>query len=85
MLLADPAGRPDIAEIHTTLMGIRTPTTTTAVPARGPALAAPSGPSRLKGRGWSASGRAASPAPERGLTRRLVGKLLERRKDSGAP
>ena len=31
MLLADPAGRPDIAEIHTTLMGIRTPTTTTAV------------------------------------------------------
>jgi serine/threonine protein kinase len=86
MLLADPAGRPDIAEIHTTLMGIRTPTTTTAVLARGPAPAAPSGPSRLKGRGLrSASGRAASPAPERGPTRRLVGKLLERRKDSGAP
>jgi serine/threonine protein kinase len=86
MLLADPAARPTIAEIHSTLMGIRTPTTTTAVLAGPPAPAAPSGPSRLKGRGLgTATGRPASPAPDRGPTRRLVGKLLERRKDTGAP
>jgi eukaryotic-like serine/threonine-protein kinase len=86
MLLADPAARPTIAEIHTTLMGIRTPTTTTAVLAGAPVPVAPSGPSRLKGRGLrSATGRAASPAPEPSPTRRLVGKLLERRKDTGAP
>jgi serine/threonine protein kinase len=86
MLLADPAARPTIAEIHSTLIGIRTPTTTTAVLAGPPASAAPSGPSRLKGRGLrAATGRAAAPAPDRGATRRLVGKLLERRKDTGAP
>jgi serine/threonine protein kinase len=85
MLLADPAARPTIAETHTTLMGIRAPTTTTAVLAGPPAPAAPSTPSRLKGRGLrTATRRAASPAPERGPTRRLVGKLLERRKDTGA-
>jgi serine/threonine protein kinase len=86
MLLADPAARPAIAEVHSTLMGIRTPTTTTALLAGPPAPVAPGGPSRLKGRGLpTATGRAASPAPERGPTRRLVGKLLERRKDAGAP
>ena len=86
MLLADPAARPTIAEIHSTLMGIRTPTTTTAVLARPPAPAAPSAPSRLKGRGLrTATSGAASPAPEPRPTRRLVGKLLERRKDTGAP
>ena len=31
MLLADPAARPTIAETHAALMGIRIPTTTTAV------------------------------------------------------
>jgi eukaryotic-like serine/threonine-protein kinase len=85
MLMGDPAARPTIAETHTTLMGIRAPTTTTAVLAGPPAPAAPSTPSRLKGRGLrTATRRAASPAPERGPTRRLVGKLLERRKDTGA-
>jgi eukaryotic-like serine/threonine-protein kinase len=82
MLLADPAARPTIADTHTTLMGIRTPATTTAVLAGPPAPAAPSAPSRLKGRGLrTAAGPASAPVPERGPTRRLVGKLLERRKD----
>jgi serine/threonine protein kinase len=86
MLLADPAARPTIAETHTTLMGIRTPTTTTAVLTGAPAPAAPSPPSRLKGRGLrGATPRPSTPTPERGPTRRLVGKLLERRKDTGAP
>jgi serine/threonine protein kinase len=86
MLLADPPARPSIADIHTTLMAIRPAATTTAVLAGAPALATPLGPSRLKGRGLAtATGRAASPAPERDPTRRLVGKLLERRKDTGAP
>ena len=58
MLLADPAARPTIAETHATLMGIRTPTTTTAVlagppprprrappePPQGPGCARPAGP-----------------------------------------
>jgi eukaryotic-like serine/threonine-protein kinase len=83
MLLADPAARPTIAEIHSTLMGIRVPATTTAVLAGPPA---PGAPSRLKGRGLRTAGsRTTSPAPEGGPTRRLVGKLLERRKDTGAP
>jgi serine/threonine protein kinase len=86
MLLADPAARPTIAETHTTLMGIRTPTTTTAVLAGPSAPAATSAPTRLKGRGLRvAAGRVPSPGPERGATRRLVGKLLERRKDTGTP
>jgi serine/threonine protein kinase len=86
MLLTDPAARPTIAEIHSTLMGIRVPATTTAVLAGPPAPAAPSAPTRLKGRGLrAATSRTASPAPEGGPTRRLVGKLLERRKDTGAP
>jgi len=82
MLLADPAARPTIAETHSTLMGIRVPATTTAVLAGPPAPAAPGAPTRLKGRGLRA---ATSRAPEPGPTRRLVGKLLERRKDVGAP
>jgi serine/threonine protein kinase len=86
MLLADPAARPTIAEVHGTLMGIRAPATTTAVLARPPAPAAPGAPTRLKGRGLRAAAtRTAAPAPDRGPTRRLVGKLLERRKDNGAP
>jgi eukaryotic-like serine/threonine-protein kinase len=85
MLLTDPAARPTIAEAHSTLMGIRVPATTTAVLAGPPAPAAPGAPTRLKGRGLRATSRTASPAPEGGPTRRLVGKLLERRKDTGAP
>jgi serine/threonine protein kinase len=83
MLLADPAARPTITETHTTLMGIRTATTTTAVLA-GPAPE-PLAPTRLRGRGLRAAARrTSSPGSERGPTRRLVGKLLERRKDTGA-
>jgi eukaryotic-like serine/threonine-protein kinase len=86
MLLTEPAARPTIADVHRTLMGIRVPATTTAVLAGPPAPAAPSAPSRLKGRGLrAATSRAASPVPDRGPTRRLVGRLLERRKEDGAP
>jgi eukaryotic-like serine/threonine-protein kinase len=83
MLLADPAARPTIADIHTTLMAIRPPAATTAVLAEPAAASAPVTPSRLKGRGLPAAAGRASPTPERGPTRRLVGKLLERRKDTG--
>jgi eukaryotic-like serine/threonine-protein kinase len=84
MLLADPAARPTIAEVHSTLMGVRIPATTTAVLAGPPAAAAPSTSTRLKGRGLrAATSRTGSPAPEGSPTRRLVGKLLERRKDTG--
>jgi serine/threonine protein kinase len=86
MLLTDPAARPTIAEVHSTLMGIRVPATTTAVLAGPPAPAALSAPSQLKGRGLrTATSRTASPAPEGGPARRLVGRLLERRKDTGDP
>ena len=86
MLLTQPAARPTIAEVHSTLMGIRAPATTTAVLAGPPAPAAPSAPTRLKGRGLrTATSRTAPAAPDRGPTRRLVGKLLERRKEDGAP
>jgi serine/threonine protein kinase len=86
MLLTDPAARPTIAEVHSTLMGIRVPATTTAVLAGPPAPTAPSAPTRLKGRGLrTATSRTASSASEGSPTRRLVGKLLERRKDTGAP
>jgi eukaryotic-like serine/threonine-protein kinase len=85
MLLADPTARPSIADIHTTLMAIRPAAATTAVLAE-PAIASrPSAPTRLKGRGLrTVAGRASSPAPEPGPGRRLVGKLLERRKDTGS-
>ena len=86
MVLADPGARPTIAETHTTLMAIRPAAATTAVLA-GPATApTPSAPTRLKGRGLrTAAGRVSSSGPEPGPGRRLVGKLLERRKDTGAP
>jgi hypothetical protein len=82
MLLADPTARPTVADTHATLMGIRPAATTTAVLA-GPATAStPAAPTRLRGRGLrTAAGR--TPSPEPGPTRRLVGKLLERRKDGG--
>jgi serine/threonine protein kinase len=84
MLLTDPVARPTIAETHSTLMGVRVPATTTAVLAG--ATAPPGAPSRLKGRGLrAATSPAPSPTPEPGPTRRLVGKLLERRKEAGAP
>jgi serine/threonine protein kinase len=85
MLVADPAARPTIADIHTTLMAIRPAAATTAVLAEPVAASAPVTPTRLKGRGLgAAAGRASSPVPEPGPGRRLVGKLLERRKDTGS-
>jgi eukaryotic-like serine/threonine-protein kinase len=85
MLLADPIARPTIADIHTTLMAVRPAAATTAVLA-GPATASTSSaPTRLKGRGLrTAAGRASPPGPEPGPGRRLVGRLLERRKDTGS-
>jgi serine/threonine protein kinase len=85
MLLADPTARPTIADIHTTLMATRPAAATTAVLA-GPATASrPSAPTRLKGRGLrTVTERATSAVPEPGPGRRLVGKLLERRKDTGS-
>jgi eukaryotic-like serine/threonine-protein kinase len=76
MLLADPAARPTIAETHAALMRIRSPAVTAAAVA-GPA---PVTSTRLKGKGVRPAA-PRTPAPEPGPTRRLVGKLLERRKD----
>jgi serine/threonine protein kinase len=83
MLLSDPAARPTVAETHAVLMGTRSPAATPAEavgPGPGPA---PAAPTRLKGRGLRTATRPTSPAPEPGTTRRLIGKLLERGKDSG--
>jgi serine/threonine protein kinase len=80
MLLADPAARPTVAETHATLMGVRAPAATTAV-VTGSRVPAPTAPTRLRGRGLRAARGTSSPAPE---PRRLVGRLLERRKGTGA-
>jgi serine/threonine protein kinase len=86
MLLADPGARPTIADTRATLMGIRTAAATTAVVTGPVPEPEPIAPTRLKGRGLRAAARpTSSPVPERGPTRRLVGRLLERGKDSGAP
>ena len=81
MLLADPAARPTIAETHAILMGIRTATTTTAV-LMGPARE-PLAPTRLRGRGLRTARRTPSPDAEPRPPRRLIGRLLEQRKDPG--
>ena len=83
MLLADPTARPTIADAHATLMGIRPAAATTAVLAGPAAASTPVAPTRLRGRGLRTAGRASPPVPEPGPTRRLVGKLLERRKERG--
>jgi serine/threonine protein kinase len=86
MLLADPTVRPTIAETHTTLMGIRTPTTTTAVLTAPSSTRAPTIASRLKGRGLRTATRGTpSSAAEPRPARRLMGRLLERGKGPGAP
>jgi serine/threonine protein kinase len=60
MLLADPAARPSVAEVHASLLGLRSGPATKAAPLRLPsppvrsvpeAPAAPSGPSALRGKG----------------------------------
>jgi eukaryotic-like serine/threonine-protein kinase len=86
MLLADPAARPAIAEIHATLMGIRTAATTTAVLTAPSPKRAPTAPTRLKGRGLrTAAPGTPSSAAEPRPARRLIGKLLERGKGKDAP
>jgi eukaryotic-like serine/threonine-protein kinase len=86
MVLVDPAARPSIAETHTTLMGIRTAATTTAVVTAPHPRRTPTGPSRLKGRGLrTATPAGSSPTAEPGPGRRLLGKLLERGQGPGAP
>jgi eukaryotic-like serine/threonine-protein kinase len=86
MLLAEPAARPTIAEVHTALMGIRTAATTTAVVTAPHSRRIPTGPSRLKGRGLrTATPATPSPAAEPRLGRRLMGKLLERGRGPGTP
>jgi eukaryotic-like serine/threonine-protein kinase len=86
MLLANPGARPSISEVHTALMGIRTPTTTTAVVTASHPKRTPTGPSRLKGRGLrTATPATPSPAAEPRPGRRLLGKLLERGKGAGTP
>ncbi|HEX3210986.1 MAG TPA: protein kinase, partial [Actinomycetota bacterium] len=84
MLLVDPTERPTIAEVHTTLMGIRTAATTTAVLTGPRPRWAPTGRSRLKGRGLrTATPSTPSPTAEPSPGRRLMGKLLERGKGPG--
>jgi eukaryotic-like serine/threonine-protein kinase len=86
MLLADPGARPTIAQTHATLMGIRTPTTTTAVLTAPRPKRAPTTLSRLKGRGLrTATPATPSPAAEPRSGRRLMGKLLKRGKGPGPP
>ena len=92
MLRADPTQRPTIAQVHTTLMGIRlssetvpaaTPSATASPP--GPAAAgAPPKPSALRGKGLRISGAAgpddsptATPSAS-GLVGKLVGRLTGR-------
>jgi eukaryotic-like serine/threonine-protein kinase len=86
MLLADPGTRPTIGEVHTTLMGIRTAATTTAVVTAARPGRTPTTPSRLKGRGLrTATPATPSPTADSKLGRRLRGKLLERGKGPDTP
>ncbi len=74
MLLADPARRPTIAQVHATLMSIRLPSDTTPVTA---AAATPSG--ALRGKGLRTATTPATPPHASGLVGKLVGKLPRRR------
>jgi eukaryotic-like serine/threonine-protein kinase len=75
MLSADPAHRPTIGEVHAALMAIRP-----SPEEHG----APRPPTALRGKGLRASLRRPA-ASERGPASRLVGKLLRRVSDRGAP
>ena len=84
MLMADPAKRPTIAQIHATLMGIRLPTAPPAAPPRmSPASGVKIGPtatpaSALRGKGLRTPSSAPSPprAPAGSSPSRLVGRLI---------
>ncbi len=76
MLLADPAARPSVAEIHARLMAIR-PGSVADRPGAAPAPARPS--STLKGKGLRTAGAGTGVATSpTGTARRLLGKLLDR-------
>jgi serine/threonine protein kinase len=75
MMVAEPARRPTIAHVHSTLMAIRTPDAGVTPPSRHPGP-----PSALRGKGLRATGSRpgeAAPAP----TSRLMGKLVKRLRD----
>jgi serine/threonine protein kinase len=83
MLLLDPAARPQVGEVHATLMGLRSDVPTTpARPLRTTTAPVPSLPSsNLRGKGLrlAANARrapAVEPSPSRGAGRSLLGKLL---------
>jgi serine/threonine protein kinase len=84
MLLADPASRPTIAQVHASLMAIRPAAAPPAVarpvaPAPAGAPAAPSG--ALRGKGLRTAVRSTTPEPTRsagGLVGKLVRKLTDR-------
>jgi serine/threonine protein kinase len=91
MLLADPAARPEIGEVHAELLRVRTPED--AAPAR-PAASSPTAPSRLRGRGLRIKGPAIVPGvgPVAGVPgegeeepvpepSRLRGRLLDRTRE----
>ena len=75
MLLADPARRPTIAQVHATLMSIRLPSHTT--PVTSATASPPSG--ALRGKGLRAARTPAMPPRDSGLVVKLVGKLPRRR------
>jgi serine/threonine protein kinase len=57
MLLADPAARPTVEQVHATLMGWRSDAPTTAAPLRPPPMTAPPGAgSSLRGKGLRLAG-----------------------------
>jgi serine/threonine protein kinase len=89
MLLADPARRPTIGQVHTTLMGIRLPSdsvpaavapttlrTRTAAPAAGPSKPAPAPSSALRGKGLRISGTSAPSAEPVAAETKATGGLV---------
>jgi len=76
MLLASPAQRPTIAQVHATLMSIRLPSE--SVPASAVPASAPSTALRGKGLRLASLGAPAGAARSTGLVGKLVGKLTRR-------
>ena len=80
MLSTDPAARPPISEVHATLMAVRPAPSAEPAPPAGP-------PSALRGKGLRTARRpgAPAPAPAPAPGGRLVGKLLQKLGERGAP
>jgi len=64
MLLADPAARPDVDDVHATLMGVRSDRHTTGRPLRPPPVPGRSAGSTLRGRGLRIAGDDPRPSTE---------------------